>query len=710
MDSKARREEIEAKKAKLLELKRSRALREQELKSSRQAAEGSDLAQPVPSRADKQKDIDALLSTVLGDSRPGSTGPRVSGSPARHPSRSRPTSVLSSRPLSGERSASGPRVSGGSGEQDESQVRSTGHSESIYVAAATQTLSIAPLVTVYEEAAGPQRPPTTYSKAVQTSDEWQPQRQEHGIGEAEDGEWDDNGERPLTRRERERQEQIRQELRREIEEELRVAMQPMGDTAKNKDDERFPARTLTDEEFQAVISSSEFEDFVDQSTKIIERALDEPYDLLTDYTEAKTSLDEEEDGYGAGRGRRGRRVKEVGQFWDERWSKKRMISDIAFSTKYPELLLASYTKNPSAPHDPAGILQIWNDHMPSRPEYIFHASSDILAAKFSPFHPSLLVGGCYSGQVLVWDTRSKSHTPVQKTPLTGTGHAHPVYSIDLVGTQNANNIISCSTDGVVCSWSIDMLASPQEYLELLAPPPAKSEDVAPLCMAFPQADPTYFLAGTEEGTIYACHRYERAGAKAGIDARIRYAGHAAPVTALDFHPVRGAVDLGDLVLSASMDWSVKVWRVRPPAAMGGTAPGAASVQTPVLDIPREDLVYDAKWSPVRPGIFACVDGSGALEIWDVNADIEVPVARVVPKERSTAGWLKRSLNKCAWEKNEGKKIAVGGLDGQITVYEVGSELGGLEGAKTEEWAMMKKVVGRAEAQIGAKATVNGNGR
>src|SRR5262249_18002515 len=156
-------------------------------------------------------------------------------------------------------------------------------------------------------------------------------------------------------RERERQEQIRQELRREIEEELKAAIQPMGDAAKNKDDERFPARTLTDEEFQAVISSSEFEDFVDQSTKIIERGLDEPYDLLTDYNEAKTSLDEEEDGYGAGRGRRGRRVKEVAQFWDERWSKKRMISDIGFSPKYPELLLASYTKNPSAPHDPAGI-------------------------------------------------------------------------------------------------------------------------------------------------------------------------------------------------------------------------------------------------------------------------------------------------------------------------------------------------------------------
>jgi len=254
-----------------------------------------------------------------------------------------------------------------------------------------------------------------------------------------------------------------------------------------------------------------------------------------------------------------------------------------------------------------------------------------------------------------------------------------------------------------------MLTQPQEYLELLAPSPAKTEDVAPLCIAFPQADPTYFLAGTEEGTVFACHRYERAGAKAGIDTRIRYAGHAAPVMSLDFHPARGPVDLGDLVLSASMDWSVKLWRVRPPAATGGAVTGVSQVQGPVLDFSREDLVFDAKWSPVRPGVFALVDGAGMLEVWDLNADVEIPVARVQPSERTDGGavWKKRSLNRCAWERNEGKKIAVGGLDGVITVFEVGSELGGSEGSRAEEWTGVKKVVGRAEAQLGAKAVVNG---
>ncbi|MGZ7223015.1 hypothetical protein ACXWPH_10470, partial [Streptococcus pyogenes] len=78
------------------------------------------------------------------------------------------------------------------------------------------------------------------------------------------------------------------------------------------------------------------------------------------------------------------------------------ISSIDFSPKFPELLLASYTKNPSAPHDPDGIVQVWNQHLHDRPEFLFHAQSDILTAKFSPFHPNLIIGGTYSVQVLLW--------------------------------------------------------------------------------------------------------------------------------------------------------------------------------------------------------------------------------------------------------------------------------------------------------------------
>ena len=369
--------------------------------------------------------------------------------------------------------------------------------------------------------------------------------------------------------------------------------------------------------------------------------------------------------------------------------------------KFPELLLSSHTTNASAPHDPDGILQVWNLHLPDRPEYVFHAQSDILVAKFSPFHPNLMVGGTYSGEVLLWDTRTR-WSPVQKSPLTGAGHTHPVYAVDIVGTQNAHNIVSCSTDGTVCGWAIDMLAQPQESFELTPPPSTRADillridSVAPTCMAFPRGDPTYFLIGTEEGAIYACHRYDRANAKAGVDPSISYRGHAAPLTSVQYHPGRGPIDLEDLVLSSSLDWSVKLWKVRAPAAVSGVpVAGAPHVARPILDLSRDDIVYDAAWSPVKPGVFAVVDGAGHVEIWDITVDTEVPVAKARPSEpagRDLSGG--RSLNRVAWEGQDGKRLAVGGLSGAVTVFEVGTALGGRDSARPDEWTSVKRLVNR----------------
>lgn len=129
---------------------------------------------------------------------------------------------------------------------------------------------------------------------------------------------------------------------------------------------------------------------------------------------------------------------------------------------------------------------------------------------FSKFHPNYIIGGTYSGQIVLWDTRAKS-LPVLKTPLSAGGHTHPVYSIEMVGTQNAHNLISASTDGFVCSWQLDMLAQPQDYLELLHSSHNKTDEVSVTCLGFPDNETTAFWAGTEEGNIYQANRYDRAG-------------------------------------------------------------------------------------------------------------------------------------------------------------------------------------------------------
>ncbi|RYP56842.1 hypothetical protein DL769_009846 [Monosporascus sp. CRB-8-3] len=719
-----RRDEILAKKAKLAELKRQRALRQDQANAGRGSfSSSSDLIAPTPSRADNRKDIESLINSLVGDSRPASTGP---GSPLQR--ESRPNSILSTGDLS----------------VATSELASQANGQSVQAGTPTPSkqfeLSTVPVLTVFECPPSPVKEIFTYSKGVQTTDEWTPPASRaRAVSELEEDDLPTLTSSPSkrsSRRIREREEELRENLRKEIEEELRAARELVTDgvlPTSSVATSNFPARALSDEELAALTASDEFVDFVERSTKVIERALDvsNDYDILRDYSLQAQDIEDEEDQAGntAGKGRR--RIKEVVQFYDDRWSKKRMVSSLDFSPTFPELLLASYTKNPSAPHDPDGVVQVWNRHLHDRPEFLFHAQSDILTAKFSPFHPNLIIGGTYSGQVLLWDTRAKS-APVQKTPLTGSGHSHPVYSVDIVGTQNANNIVSVSTDGALCVWSVDMLSQPQESLTLLTPPPNKFEDLAPTTMAFPQTDPTYFLVGSEEGPIYPCHRYDRAGAKAGVDARVSYRGHAAPVMSVAFHPARGPVDLGDLVLSSSLDWSVKLWKVRAPAATSTIVESAGTAVAPLADFVREDVVYDAAWSPVRPGVFALVDGAGGLEVWDLAVETEIPVARICPsplsaslslssatnKDNSTTtrppnggaasaaaagGYRLRSLNKVVWEPGEGRRLATGGIEGVVSVFEVGPDLGGKEGVRNEEWTAVKKLVARLEAAGGGAA-------
>jgi dynein intermediate chain, cytosolic len=209
---------------------------------------------------------------------------------------------------------------------------------------ATQTLSTAPLSKVFEVVPDSplvaQNVAITYSKAVQTTELWSQQSRIAG-GSFSDSENEGTATRTpkaskrLSRRERERDEEIRGSLRKEIEEELKAAKQISGDGSISQSSQtRYPLRALTNDELNAVTASDDFLDFVERSSKVIERALDEEYDVLADYARGGgTGNEDDDDEYGAIRGKKRRGIREVAQFWDERWSKKRMISDISFSPK-----------------------------------------------------------------------------------------------------------------------------------------------------------------------------------------------------------------------------------------------------------------------------------------------------------------------------------------------------------------------------------------
>lgn len=261
-------------------------------------------------------------------------------------------------------------------------------------------------------------------------------------------------------------------------------------------------------------------------------------------------------------------------------------------------------------------------HLLDRPEFTFRAQSDVLSIAFSPFHPNHIYGGTYSGQVLLWDTRAKS-LPVLKTPSSGQGHRYPIYAMRVVGSQNAHSLVTSSTDGTVCGWLPDLLAQPQECIELAHPGQYKTNELAITSMDFPDKESSEFWIGTEEGDVYQASRFDRAGLKAGIDAKAVYRGHAGPVSALDFHPLKGAVDFSDLFLTSSLDWSVKLWRVPPANVKGRT--GAVVAPLHSMD-ENDDYVLDVQWHSQHPAVFGTAGGSGKFEVWNLNQDVEVSPA------------------------------------------------------------------------------------
>jgi len=431
---------------------------------------------------------------------------------------------------------------------------------------------------------------------------------------------------------------------------VKPAMTAVEEAAIKQDGQQ--TRDLSDEEKQMILMTEDFQRFFDQSSRIIERALSEHVDLFVDYSGASETDNNVED-------RSGYKIHLTRCFYDERWSRNRCVTCMDWSPQFPELLVASYHNNEDSPHDPDGVCLVWNTRFKkSTPEYIFHCQSPVLSCCFARFHPNLILGGTYSGKIVLWDNRSPKRTPVQRSPLSASAHTHPVYCLSVVGTQNSHSLISISTDGKMCSWSLDMLAQPQETLDLQQ---RQSRAVAATCMAFPQpqSDINNLIVGSEEGTIYSAGRH---GPRAGIVDT--YEGHQGPIRGMDCHNSQGPIDFSHLFLTSSVDWTVKLWSLKESKPLYSFEDNG-------------DYVYDVAWSPIHPAVFATVDGMGRLDVWNLNQDTEVPVTSIMVDGNP-------ALNRVKWMQS-GMNLTVGDDNGKIWVYEVGEQLAV---PRADEWTRL----------------------
>uniref|UniRef100_A0A672SD16 Cytoplasmic dynein 1 intermediate chain 2-like n=1 Tax=Sinocyclocheilus grahami TaxID=75366 RepID=A0A672SD16_SINGR len=391
-----------------------------------------------------------------------------------------------------------------------------------------------------------------------------------------------------------------------------------------KQDEEAPPHELTEEEKLQILHSEEFMEFFDHSTRFMERALSEHVDVFFDYS--GRDMEEKE-----GEMQAGTKLSLNRKFVDDHWSKQRVVTCLDWSPQVRYLLISEGSCD----------TEDWSNDA----ENSALITSAVMSAVFAKFHPNLVVGGTYSGQIVLWDNRSNKRTPAQRTPLSAAAHTHPVYCVNVVGTQNAHNLISISTDGKMCSWSLDMLSQPQDSMELVF---KQSKSVAVTSMSFPLGDVNNFVVGSEDGSVYTACRH---GSRAGISEM--FEGHHGPITGIHCHTAAGPVDFTHLFLTASFDWTVKLWSTKN--------------NKPLYSFEdNSDYVYDVMWSPVHPALFACVDGLGRVDLWNLNNDTEVPTVSM-----SVDG--SPALNRLRWSQS-GREIAVGDSEGQIHIYDVGEQI------------------------------------
>ncbi|ORZ29911.1 WD40-repeat-containing domain protein [Catenaria anguillulae PL171] len=617
MDTERRREELEKKRQKLAELRRAR--------EERRTASTASVATSATSTAPSGLSTGTPSSSI--DFAPGSGSVSVSAPIARRPDLDALVSSLLDRPASA--SSRSPALSTTTSEQQHSHIHhsplssiasspirpASAASESASASAhALGTTSATPLIqatTVAQLDNGVQSvPPAKPSLSLQPSDivildlppvERVLYSKEMQTDDIEIQTQDDH-DFPLHSRERAASASTNAAA---------TSTSQIADLAQAETASAPAPVTLTEDDIRQLISSTEFSSFVDSSSRLMEKALTvaEQFDFLRDYTIDSERTGGETDLAPA---------KFVTTFNHDQFTKGRTISSLSWNPRFPELFAAAYTKSVLPTTESDGLVLVWNLLMPTRPEFVLTCQSEVRTIRFSDFHPHLIIGGTYSGQVALWDTRSKSRNPVLKTPLSASGHTHPVTCCALVGTEHAHQLLTSASDGTICTWQLDMLAQPQEILELNIPPAfalmsREASNSRSNLIAFPS------VAASAPVKSDSLSRYDRATSKAGVVDH--YAGHSAP------HGLDNQV-------------------MADPEGRSRNRDGAHRAQ---------------HLHNLHPAVFASVDGSGHLDLWNLNQDTELYVSRIRVAHRA--------LNKVSFSK-DGRRLLVGSADGQVYQYDL----------------------------------------
>lgn len=373
----------------------------------------------------------------------------------------------------------------------------------------------------------------------------------------------------------------------------------------------------------------------------------------------------------------------------EQWAAHRPVNTVRFHPKHGDVLLTAHGSSTAATaENPGGVVNMWTlAGGDSRLQRTLVANASMTSLLLPVMAPAMVLGGTMSGDILAWDLRSRASTPSQRAGCLSkdpdfSHSCSPICSLE-VAPSNKTEYISASANGTMCVWSPSNLDRPVTRFQVRNT--ALTGTVRLGAIAVPTSKKLvgsgrdrqgaqYLFGGGEDGVVY---RFENKTDSWSVGGEIR--AHDAPITNISLHPPsRKWPHLGDVVLSASMDWTVK---------LSSAGPGSSDEAPKSYSLAMPGMIRDVKWSPVSPCIFATGDEAGGVSLFDAERSFmnsAPPTCRRMLNETGSNADRSPSISALEWA-NDGQQLAAGDIEGNVSVWQCSSKV---VNSSPQEWERM----------------------